>query len=317
MKDAQLIYIGVDVAKDHLDAFTQGGTKVVRIANSIVAISAWIKKQTGTNIHVVMEATGGYETLLVDALHDARIPCSAVNAKRIKDFARSCGTLEKTDAIDARIIARFGEVMKPEPLEKPTDAVRLLKALSARRSQILQQLRQESNRQAQSHCAESRRLMDDAINFYKKQLKEVDQLIQDAIGQDKETREQSELLNSIPGVGKVMTAVAVSQLPELGKLNRGQIAKLVGVAPLANDSGQKVGVRKTYAGRHAVRRVLYMAALVATKHNAVIKAFYESLLARGKAKKVALVACMRKLLTIMNCIVRNNEPWRATTAQPA
>lgn len=317
MKDAQLIYIGVDVAKDHLDAFRQGGRKVVRIANSIAAISVWIKKQTGTNIHVVMEATGGYETLLVDALHDAGVTSSAVNAKRIKDFARSCGTLEKTDAIDARIIARFGEVMKPEPMEKPTDAVRLLKALSARRSQILQQSRQESNRQAQSHCAESRRLMDDAINFYEKQLKEVDQLIQDAIEQDQGTRQQSELLNSIPGVGKVMTAVAVSQLPELGKLNRGQIAKLVGVAPLANDSGQKAGVRKTYAGRHAVRRVLYMAALVATKHNPVIKAFYESLLARGKVKKVALVACMRKLLTIMNCIVRNNEPWRTNTEQPA
>ena len=310
MKEQQCIYVGVDVAKDHLDVFHQNGRKVVRIANSIKAITDWIAKQNASDIHVVMEATGGYETLLVDALHEADIPCSAVNAKRIKDFARSCGILEKTDAIDARIIAKFAQVMNPQPIEQPSDAVRLLKALSARRTQILQQLRQESNRQAQTHCDHARLLMDKAIEFYEQQLKEVDGLISEAIQQDEQAQQQAELLNTIPGVGKVMTAVAIAQLPELGHLNRGQIAKLVGVAPLANDSGQKAGVRKTYAGRHAVRRVLYMAALVATKYNPTIKTFYAQLLQRGKAKKVALVACMRKLLTIMNSMVRNNEPWR-------
>ena len=310
MKEQQCIYVGVDVAKDHLDVFHQNGRKVVRIANSIKAITDWIAKQNASDIHVVMEATGGYETLLVDALHEADIPCSAVNAKRIKDFARSCGILEKTDAIDARIIAKFAQVMNPQPIEQPSDAVRLLKALSARRTQILQQLRQESNRQAQTHCDHARLLMDKAIEFYEQQLKEVDGLISEAIQQDEQAQQQAELLNTIPGVGKVMTAVAIAQLPELGHLNRGQIAKLVGVAPLANDSGQKAGVRKTYAGRHAVRRVLYMAALVATKYNPTIKTFYAQLLQRGKVKKVALVACMRKLLTIMNSMVRNNEPWR-------
>lgn len=310
MKDKPVIYVGVDVAKGHLDIFQSNGRNVVRIDNTTAKIQSWINKQSDRSIHVVMEATGGYETTLVDCLQDADIPCSAINAKRIKDFARSCGTLEKTDAIDAKVIARFGEVMTPEPMEKCPKARRQLKALTNRRAQVLQQIRQESNRQEQSHCDVAREFMNNAVDFYRQQLKEVDALIAKAIEKDQQSQEQSEILNSIPGVGKVLTATVVAQLPEIGQLNRSQIAKLVGVAPLANDSGQKTGVRKTYAGRHAVRRVLYMAALVATKHNRIIRAFYASLLARGKVKKVALVACMRKLLTIMNCMIRNNEPWR-------
>lgn len=311
------IFVGVDVAKGHLDIFRSNGRKVVRIENTTAQIQAWIGRQKGNTIHVVMEATGGYETNFVDCLHESEIPCSAVNAKRIKDFARSCGTLEKTDAIDAKVIARFGEVMTPQPMEKPTKAVRLLKTLTARRTQILQQIWQEANRLEQSHCDVARSFMSNAVDFYKKQLKEVDLLISKAIEEDESCLRQSKILNSIPGVGKVMTATAVAQLPELGLLNRGQIAKLVGVAPLANDSGQKTGTRKTYAGRSSVRRVLYMAALVATKHNSIIRTFYLSLLARGKNKKVALVACMRKLLTIMNCMIRNNEIWRTSPEETA
>lgn len=311
MKDKPApLYVGVDVAKAHLDIFIGHGRKVARIKNSVSQIQSWIGRQKEVSLHVVMEATGGYEATFVDCLFEAEIPCSTINAKRIKDFARSCGTLEKTDAIDAKVIARFGEVMKPEAMKKPTESVKLLKTLTARRTQISQQIRQESNRRAQSHCDVARDFMVSAVDFYQKQLKEVNALIAQTIKDDEKSQQRAGILTSIPGVGKVMTATAVAQLPELGQLNRGQIAKLVGVAPLANDSGQKSGHRKTYAGRHAVRRVLYMAALVANKHNHVIKAFYTSLLARGKMKKVALVACMRKLLTIMNCMVQNNEPWR-------
>lgn len=303
-------FVGVDVAKKHLDIFRPVTNRVERITNDQDGIRQWIDRiPEHEEIMVVMEATGGYETLLVNQLHETGIRCASINAKRIKDFARSCGQLEKTDAIDARIIARFADVMKPEPIQKLSESTETLKALTTRRRQVLSQITQESNRLQQSHCDQAKQFMREAVEFYTEQLKQLDKQIEKLIELDPQSQEIARILNSVAGVGKVTVSTVISQLPEIGKLNRAQIAKLVGVAPIANDSGQKNGKRKTVAGRPAVRRVLYMAALVATRRNPRIKHFYEQLLAKGKPKKVALVACMRKLLTILNCMVKNRQTW--------
>jgi len=299
--------LGVDVAKDKLDIFDSRTSKLTTIPNNPESIREWIKSGRLKNCFVVMEATGGYETILLDRLHEAAVACAAINAKRIKDFARSCGRLEKTDKIDATMITRYAEVMQPEPMKQPTQEARELKALTIRRKQICRQITQESNRLGQVHCDAAAESMKDAVEFYQQQLVRVDEQIATLVEAQPETARRSAILNSTPGVGKVTVSTILSQLPELGTLNRGQIAKLVGVAPLANDSGKKHGRRRTSAGRSGVRSVLYMSALVATRYNAVIREFYQRLLKRGKEKKVALVACMRKLLTILNCMVRNNE----------
>lgn len=308
--DTQQAVIGVDVAGNQLDIFDSRTNTAVTILNDTAAIKSWIASNVTTEVFVIMEATGGYETPLVSELHNAGVPCAAMNPKRIKDFARSCGLLEKTDAIDAKVIAKFGQVMQPEPMQPSHPNTELLKALTIRRTQILKQITQESNRMQQSHCEVARAFMAEAVEFYRVQLSQIDKQIAAAVQAEPETARKAEILNSVAGVGKVTVSMMLSQLPELGELNRGQIAKLVGVAPIANDSGLKSGRRRTTAGRSGVRRVLYMAALVATRRNPVIQAFYQSLLSRGKEKKVALVACMRKLLTILNCMIKNNELWR-------
>ena len=311
-------FVGVDIAKDHLDVFIPAENQLHRIENSKAAIDKFLrrfKQAERARILVVMEATGGYEYLLTKRLHAAGIAWAAVNALRVHQFALGCGLIEKTDPIDARVLAEFGQLRKPRPSTMPDAATELIRALSFRREQILRQLQQEKNRLQQCHCAEAKKFIADACKFYGKQLKAIDAKIEDTIKDDVEAAQKAELLTSVPGVGTVTATVMISQMPELGKLNRGQIAKLAGVAPIANDSGKKSGYRKTMAGRSSVRKTLYMAALVATRSNSVIERFYKSLLKNGKPKKLALVACMRKLLTILNCMVRNNQHWKcAVTA---
>ncbi len=310
--------IGIDVASRKLDLFDSKTGQHRIIANSSEEIESLVRKieRSRTKTLVVMEATGGYENLLVEALHDKNIDCAVVNPLQIRNFARGCGLIEKNDKIDAQAIARFGEVVAPKLRKKPTESEKKLKSLVHRRDQILAQLSAERNRLKQTADEETKAMIQQAIEFYKDQIKHVDKRIEQVLKKCQLLAAKAEILLSCPGVGAATTAMFLSELPELGTLNRGQIAKLVGVAPLAKDSGQKEGKRSTYAGRSMVRKVLYMAALVATRYNATMQAFYQQLIARGKPKKVALVAVMRKLLVTLNVMVRNNEQWSEPSLAP-
>lgn len=305
-------FIGVDVASRKLDLHDSLKGKHQTIQNSADAIQSYIEKllRRKGKFLVVMEATGGYEQPLVDALHDAQIDVAVCNPLQVRSFAKGIGIIEKNDPIDAAMIARFGEVVRPKLREKPTQSQRKLKALVHRRDQILGQQSAERNRLAQTRDPDMREIIEQAVAFYKNQLKVIDQKIAQTIQECEIMQRKSDLLTSCPGVGVATVAMMLAELPELGQLNRGKIAKLVGVAPIVKESGLKQGKRSTYAGRSIVRKVLYMAALVATRYNAPMKQFYQRLLAQGKPTKVALVAVMRKLLVVLNIMLREENLWR-------
>lgn len=309
-------YVGVDVSKATLDIFHSANRQTQKIANevdSIVAFAAEIES-SGISTLVVMEGTGGYESLLAETLLAAAIDCAIVNPRQARDFMRGCGKLEKTDAIDARHLAFFAQTVELKLAVARSENEAKLKRLVHRRDQVLKQINQESNREKQTRDTELKELIKEAIEFYKAQKKRVDSEMAALLKSCLPTNERIKILSSVKGIGPVTTAVLIAELPELGTLNRGQIAKLVGVAPIANDSGKHSKRRQTAGGRALVRKAIYMAAVVATRFNPRIKAFYQNLLAKGKPKKVALVACMRKLLTILNVMVKRGEVW---TDQPA
>jgi len=305
--------IGVDVASRKLDVYDNKSKQHQVIDNSQKLIQQFVDGLGDkSEILVVMEATGGYERDLVNELHRAGINCTVVNPLRIRQFAKGCGKIEKNDKIDAKIIAEFGAVVTPI-LHQPLSASRQkLQSLVHRRDQILSQLQSEKNRYGHEFDDEMKQMIQTAITFYDAQFKQIDKLIAKTIAGSEELSTESEIMRSCPGVGPVTTAVLITELPELGKLNRGQVAKLVGVAPIANDSGQHSGKRQTTAGRPKVRKVIYMAALVATQKNQRLKTFYQAMLKRGKPKKVALIAVARKLLVTLNSMTRQQEMWRET-----
>jgi len=306
--------IGVDVASRKLDIFDSSTNRHQMIKNSYESISQLVKELVGVGdrVLVVMEATGGYERELLDVLHEFKIDCTVINPLRARQFAKGCGKLEKNDKIDAQILAEFGAVVPCKLHQQPSKDRRKLQRLVQRRSQILSHLQAEENRLSREEDQEMQMMIKSAIAFYKQQRKEVDKVIAKAIKDSKELAQQSELLRSCPGVGPVTSATLLAELPELGQLNRGQVAKMVGVAPIANDSGMKSGKRKTQAGRRKVRKVLYMAALVASQKNPRFKKFYQSMIQRGKPKKVALIAVARKMLIALNSMTKNSESWRET-----
>lgn len=306
--------IGVDVASRKLDVFDSSTNKHQVIKNSIDSITQFSKKiaDCQSNVLVVMEATGGYERELLDMLHEFKIDCAVINPLRARQFAKGCGKLEKNDKIDAQILAEFGAVVPVKLHQQPSKDRRKLQRLVQRRSQILSHLQAEENRLSKEEDKEMQAMIESAIAFYKQQRKEIDKVISKAIEHSKELAGQSKLLRSCPGVGPVTSAILLSELPELGRLNRGQVAKMVGVAPIANDSGMRSGKRQTQAGRRKVRKVLYMAALVATQKNQRFKKFYQAMLQRGKPKKVALIAVARKMLVALNSMTKNNQNWRET-----
>lgn len=311
--ETKSLCVGVDVSKCHWDVAIEGESRARRFdANEagLAKLLAWLA-EIEPNL-VCLEATGGYEALLVDGLHAAGVPAAVVNPRQVRDFARACGQLAKTDAIDAAVIACFAAAMKPEPNEPTSEKQRRLKSLRARRQQLVQMLTQEKNRLATTRDPEARRSIQRTINFLQEQLEEVDQRLAELTHEDPEFRTRHDLLVSVPGVGATTAAGLIAELPELGSMNRGQAAKLVGVAPINRDSGTLRGKRMIGGGRSEVRRSLYMATLVATRHNPTIRAFYERLQAKGKAKMTALVACMRKLLLILNAIIKNKTPWKNT-----
>lgn len=304
-------FIGVDVAKAKLDvAWGTNGT-VATINNSGSQIKEQLiqKIDRPINTLVVVEATGGYESLMVDLLHDAGIAVAVVNPRRVRDFAKGIGRDAKTDPIDARLLAYYGEVVKPARQQPKSTEAKKLEALVTRRRQLLKLINQEYNRLEQTRDKQITTLVRQMLKSLKKQVERVDKLISECVKTNQENARKIEILQSVKGIGGVSVSTFIAELPELGTLNRGQISKLVGVAPMNNDSGKKSGQRLTSGGRSSVRRVLYMAALVATQHNPAIKAFYVRLLTKGKPKKLALVAAMRKLLTIINQLIMNDVLW--------
>jgi transposase len=302
-------WIGMDVAKDQLDLAVHGG-KHWRMPNDEDGITALVEQlQTAQPTLVVLEATGGYERAVTVAIADAGIPVAVVNPRQVRDFAKATGVLAKSDELDAKVLAHFAAVIRPAPRTLADAQLQELRDLLARRRQVVGMLTAEKNRLKQA----SRRIRERIKEHIAYLEEEVDQSNRDldALLQTSPIwRERENLLRSVPGIGPVVSVTLVAALPELGQLSRKEIAKQVGVAPLNRDSGRYHGRRMVWGGRAEVRAALYMATLVATRHNPVIQATYDRLLAAGKPKKVALVACMRKLLVILNAMLKNQTPWK-------
>lgn len=309
-------YVGIDVSKEHLDVACSEGSRL-QVANDTVGhaqLCAWLKGHAPKL--VVMEATGGLERCLAVALAAEGLPIRVVNARLVRHFAKAAGLLAKTDRIDAAVLVRFGQAMKLEAREPVNDQLEGLRALVARRRQLVEMLMMERNRLASAHRTVKPQVAR-TIKWLEQQLARNDKDTDDALRACGVWREKVELLESVPGIGRVISLNLIATLPELGRLNRRQISALAGVAPYNRDSGQMRGRRSVYGGRASTRRALYMAALVGARHNPVLKTFYQRLRAAGKPGKVALVACMRKLLTILNVMMRDHTPWNPRLEVPA
>jgi transposase len=304
------VYVGIDVSKDQLDVAMRPGGNLWREANSEEGIARLAERLGGMAPElIILEATGGLEVALLAALAAAGLPVALVNPRRVRDFARATGRLAKTDRIDALVIAQFGEAVRPVPRPLPDEQSQQLGALLARRRQLLEMLVAKKNRQgaaASGLKAEIGR----HIAWLEGALADLDRQLRDLIKESPMWRERDRMLQSAPGVGPVVSTTILAELPELGTLNRKQIASLVGVAPFNRDSGRLRGKRAIWGGRSAVRGALYMAALVATRYNPAIAEFYGRLVGAGKPKKVALTACMHKLLTILNAMLKHNQSWQ-------
>ena len=302
-------YVGIDVSKDKLDVAVLGGQygSVPNTREGVFKLVQWLQEVNPELI--VVEATGGYQRAAVEALFEAGLAVAVVNPARVRQYARACGLLAKTDKLDAQILAVFGQRVEPRRYEAKSEAGKQLSALLVRRRQLDEILKAEQNR-LRTISQSLKGSVERIIACLKDEKKLLDTQIQQFMKEQEEWQEQTEILSSAPGVGKVTTATLLAELPELGKLDRKKIAALVGVAPMNFDSGKKRGYRKTKGGRGDVRSVLYMSTLVATRYNPLIQAQYQQLLKRGKLKKVALIACMRKFLTILNAMVRDQQPFR-------
>jgi transposase len=304
-------FVGIDVSKDRLDVHLRPGGEAFAVSRDSEGLAALIERLAGlAPALVVLEATGGFEVTVAASLAAAGMPLAVVNPRQIRDFARATGQLAKTDALDAKVIARFAETVRPEPRPLPDEQARALGEMVARRRQLIEMMTAERNRRRQ---LTSRRLIkgvERLLAVLQKELSELEADLGDSIRGTPVWRERDELLQSVPCIGPTVARTLIADLPELGLLDRKQIAALVGVAPLNRDSGKMRGRRTTFGGRAKVRCVLYMAALVASRRNPVLAAFYQRLVSAGKAKKLALTAVMRKLLTILNAMVRDNTRWQ-------
>jgi transposase len=304
-------YIGIDVSKDRLDVHVLPSDDAFVVGRDGEGLAALIERVSLLDPYlVVLEATGGFELTVAAALVAAGIPLAVVNPRQIRDFARATGQLAKTDALDAKAIARFAEAVRPEPRAVPDEQARALGELVARRRQVIEMMTAERNRRRQLTNRRLIKSVDRLLAVLLKELAELDRDVGEGIRGTPAWRERDELLRSVPGVGDIVSRTLIADLPELGSLDRKQIAALVGVAPLNRDSGKMRGRRTIWGGRAKVRSTLYMAALVASRHNPVLAAFYQRLVSAGKAKKLAITAVMRKLLTILNAIIRDRRPWQ-------
>jgi transposase len=311
-------YAGVDVSKDRLDVCVWRGEAgrhnndddTFFVPHDDTGIDVLVSRLVEERpVLVVLEATGGFERAVVAALAAARLPVAVINPRQARDFARATGRLAKTDALDAELLARFAEAIQPSPKPLPDEEIRTLQNILARRRQLLGMLTAENNRLPSATKPVAKRIAAH-IRWLEKELSRTDCDLDRAIKDSPALRENEALLRSVPGVGPVLARTLLAEVPELGALTHKRLAALIGVAPLNRDSGTFRGRRAVWGGRADVRAALYMGALVATRRNPVVKEFYERLLAAGKPKKVALVACMRKLLSILNAVLRHRTPWR-------
>lgn len=310
-EEVQMSFVGIDVSKLQLDIAMRPDNKKWSVVNSEADITKLVETIEELSPQViVIEATGGMEMPVVAALGQARLPVVVVNPRQVRDFAKAIGRLAKTDRIDSEILAHFGEAVKPEiRLLKDEDTLTLT-ALVTRRRQVIEMLTAEKNRLGISPKVVHKDIQKH-IDWLQKRLEDIDGKLEAAIRKSPAWREKDDLLRSVPGVGQVLSVSLITGLPELGTLSRRQIAALVGVAPLNRDSGLFSGKRTVWGGRAHLRAVLYMAALSASRVNPAISCFYRRLIEAGKKPKVALTACMRKLLGILNAIVKNRIPWQA------
>lgn len=313
------MFVGIDVAKAESVVSVVPALERFTVANDERGMRTLVERLRPMQPQlIVLEATGGYELLSVAALVAAQLPVVVVNPRQVRDFAKATGQLAKTDRIDADILARFADVVRPEVRPIADVEAQELEALLTRRRQLLEMLQAERNRVGQVFGKGKktvRKSLQSHITYLEHELQRTDTHLGDLIGQSPVWRERDALLQSVPGVGPMLSRTLLSDLPELGTLSRRAIAKLAGVAPLSRDSGTMRGRRFVQGGRSTVRAVMYMAALVASKHNPVIAKFYQRLVAAGKPKKLALVACMRKRLTILNIMVRTQTAWNQASTE--
>ncbi|MBI3062209.1 MAG: IS110 family transposase [Deltaproteobacteria bacterium] len=310
-----LTFVGIDVSKARLDVASHPAGATQSVANDETGIKTLVEQLRAIKpASIVLEATGGIERSVVRALVAAELPVTVANPRQVRDFAKATGQLAKTDVLDAQILARFAEAVRPVLRPLPDEMTLELRALIARRRQISEMLTAEKNRLSRAPRRVQKRI-EAHIRWLEGELERYEEDLDQTIRQSPIWREQEDLLKSVPGIGSVISRTMLAELPELGNLNRKQIAALVGVAPLNWDSGLMRGRRVIWGGRAHVRTALYMGALTASRRNPVIRDFYKRLRAAGKKPNVALVACMRKLLVILNAILKHRVPWRPVVAQ--
>ncbi len=308
------LYTGIDVSKGRLDVFLLPEGEDFSVANDPEGIDALVERLLQEEERpelVVLEATGRYERPVATAIAAAGIAVAVVNPRQARDFAKATGRLAKTDKIDAEILARFAAAVEPPPSILPDEEAQHLQAILTRRRQLLVMLTAEKNRLLMAPKAVAKRIRAH-VKWLEKELKHTDRELDEAVQQSEVWRRNEELLRGVPGVGPVLARTLLAELPELGTITHKRLSSLVGVAPFNRDSGKMRGKREVWGGRAPVRAALYMGALVATRHNPILKEFYERLLKAGKPKKVALVACMRKLLSILNALMRDRACWQST-----
>jgi|SRR5215510_2310494 len=306
-------FIGIDVAKKFLEIGVHQSDYHFRCPNDPKNFPALIAELIPLRpARIVLEATGGLERALLQALHGVGLPVVVVNPRQVRDFAKALGLLAKTDRLDARVIAHFAAAIQPPVRPVKAQQETELDALMGRRTQLSDMLTQEKNRRGSAATKATREDIDEHIEWLEERLQELDEKLKEQLKCSASWQQKDKILQSVKGIGFVTSMSLLADCPELGQLNRHQIAKLVGVAPLNQDSGQQRGTRHISGGRAQVRCKLYMATLTATRCNPVIKSFYQRLIARHKPKKVALIACMRKLLTIVNALVRQNKLWNVS-----
>lgn len=310
-------WIGIDVAKAWLDVAGAGEERVERLPNDAMGIAALVADLTVRAPRlIVLEATGGHESAVAAALVAAGLAVAVVNPRQVRDFARATGRLAKSDRLDARVLALFAARVQPTPRPLPDGVARDLAELLARRRQLLEMRTAEQNRRP-SLAPRLRPALDAHLVWLSQQIAALDGELDQTLRESPVWRAKEDLLRTIPGIGPVVARTLLGELPELGTLDRREVAALAGVAPLNRDSGQRQGKRRVWGGRAAVRAALYMAVISATRFNPAIRALYRRLREGGKPPKVALVACMRKLLTIANAILRDGVPWHADPALAA
>ena len=303
--------VGIDVSKGRLDVHAWPSRQAMSVDNTPAGVAELLERLRAFRVSlVVIEATGRYERRVAFELMDAGYEVAVVNPRQPRDFARATGQLAKTDAIDARVLAQFGAVIGARRSEKPSENQLRLDELVGRRRQLVEMCTAERQRHAQAFDRSLRKLVARSLKVLEQQLALVERQVAELVERDDDWRGKVELLRTVPGVGAATAATLIAELPELGRLNRRQVAALVGVAPMNHDSGKYRGLRHIIGGRQSVRNMLYMATLTARTHNPLIRAMALRLTKAGKPFKVMMTACLRKLLTMLNTMVRNNEPWR-------